>query len=56
MDGRRKDGPQIRAITKDPLRRTRGPKLEKTNGQSLRYLKTTDHGQTTDVQTDRGDY
>ena len=32
-------GPRTRAITKDPLGQTRGPKLEKTNEMSLRYIK-----------------
>ena len=41
-----KDGPmhhrRTRAITKEPLGQTLGPKLEKTDGQSLGYIKT-DH-------------
>ena len=45
------DGP-TRAITKDPRWLTPGPTLEKTNGRSLRFLKTDTH-----THTDyKGDY
>ena len=39
---------RTRAITKDPLGWTRGPKLEKTNGQTLEIFKD---GRTTDQWT-----
>ena len=55
MDGEATDRQTDKGDYYGPHRLDLGSKIEKTNRHSLRYLKT-DHRQTTDGPTDKGDY